>query len=311
MLETSTTFLSADQQTSIHVQCWRPKGRPIGIIQIAHGMVEFIQRYDDFARFLTSRDFLVVGNDHLGHGKSIMHPDNYGHVHQAKGMLYMVQDLHTVTLEIKQQYPNTPLVLFGHSMGSFVVRKYLELYGSELQGAIICGTGMQPLPLLWGGILCTEVIRWIKGDSYRSPWVDNLAFGGYNKRFQPARTAKDWLTRDEQAVDAYLKDERTQFIFSVSAYQALFRLIKQVSSRKHAAKIPPHLPLLFIAGSDDPVGAFGKGFQQAVRLYQTAGCKAVTSHLYAGYRHELLNERGKEQLYQDIYHWLTTVTAER
>ena len=193
-------------------------------------------------------------------------------------------------------------------MGSFLTRIYISLYGKSLAGAIIMGTGNQPPALAFAGKLLANVIALIKGDKYRSQFLNRLAFGAYNKKFRPARTPYDWLTKDTHVVDAYMKDPRCTFIFTVSAYKELFDGIIYVGRRSNISKTPSRLPLLLTSGAKDPVGDFGKGVIHVYDMYKTAGIDDVSIKLYDDDRHEILNETDRAQVYEDILAWLTRNT---
>ena len=187
----------------------------------------------------------------------------------------------------QKKYPDKPYFMLGHSMGSFLIRQYMEMYGSGLSGVIVMGTGAQPgVALFFGKLLC-KVIAAFKGDDYRSAFVDNMAFGGYNKRFEPARTDKDWLTRDEKEVDAYLANPWCTFRFTVNAYYHMFCGIEYAQKKENIEKIPKDLPLYLVAGSDDPVGNFGKSVENVAKTYRECGIKDVSLKLYEKDRHEI------------------------
>ena len=305
------TFASADGRTKIHGVEWRPEqGKPVAVLQIFHGMVEYIERYEEFASYLTDRGFLVIGNDHLGHGRSIVKKEDWGYFAEENGNEIVLQDLRRLHQKTAKRYPDLPYFILGHSMGSFLLRQYLCRYGDELDGAIIMGTGSQPLAALrFGQKLCRCMAK-LRGWRYRWPFVDNLAFGGYNKHFQPARTDKDWLSRDERMVDAYLKDERCTFLFTLNGYYNLFRSIEDASRPENLQKMPKDLPVLFASGSADPVGNFGKGVEQVRKSFQAAGMEDVTWILYENDRHEILNETDRATIYKDLYAWLYVRLAE-
>lgn len=299
------TYASADGRTKLHGVEWRPEtGRPKAILQIFHGMVEYIERYGEFASYLTEKGFLVVGNDHLGHGGSIVEKDDWGYFAEKNGNGILLRDVRTLHKKTAKRYPALPYYILGHSMGSFLLRQYLCRYGDELDGAIIMGTGTQPMAALrFGQNLCRAVAK-VKGWHYRWPFVDNLAFGGYNKHFRPARTTRDWLTKDERIVDAYLKDERCTFLFTLNGYYNLFYSIEDASKPENLQKMPKDLPILFVSGTEDPVGNFGKGVEQVRKAFQAVGMEDVTWILYENDRHEILNETDRATVYKDLYAWL-------
>lgn len=299
------TFDSADGRTKIHAVEWKPEqGAITGVLQIIHGMIEFIGRYEEFAEYLTDRGFVVIGHDHLGHGGSVVTKKEYGFFSEKDGNKTVLKDIHRLRCLAKKKYPDIPYYILGHSMGSFLLRQYLCLRGSELDGAVIMGTGTQPISLLKIGKGLCRGLAAIFGWHYRSLLIDMMAFGGYNKHFRPARTERDWITKDEVLVDRCLADERCTFRFTVNGYYNLFTSIEAASKEKNLRKMPKDLPILFVAGGDDPVGAFGKGVERVKCRFEAVGMQDVTKIIYDTDRHEILNETDRETVYEDIYTWL-------
>ena len=300
-------YNSASGTTKIHAVKYIPDGEIKGILQIAHGMVEYIERYEAFALFLNSKGILVTGNDHLGHGKSVNSKEDWGYFAKEDGNRAVLYDIYQLTQITKEQYPNVPYFLLGHSMGSFYARQYLCEFGSELDGAIIMGTGCQPLALVQFGRSLTTFISVFKGWRYRCNLINNIAFGSYNKHFKPARTTKDWLSKDTAIVDKYVADERCNFIFTLNAFHNMFIGISRLYNKNLLSRMPKKLPVFFVAGEDDPVGDYGKGVRKAADMFQKAGMKNVTVKLYPTDRHEILNETDREQVYADLFSWLNNL----
>lgn len=299
-------YLSQDKKTNIHAIEWIPEGNISAILQISHGMVEYIDRYDEFAHFLNKHGYYVVGHDHLGHGDSVQSKEDWGYFNEKKGNECVIGDIHQLRQLTQEKYPTTPYFLLGHSMGSFLVRQYLTMHGLGLSGAIIMGTGNQPLSLIKLGKIFCRITATFKGWHYRSNFVNNMAFGGYNKKFFPSRTTMDWLSRNPKNVDTYLSEERCNFIFTVNGYYHMFRGIEHLAKDKNFKKIPKHLPIFFIAGEEDPVGNFGKGVKSIFQKYKNGGIQDVSLKLYKNDRHEILNENDRQTIYMDIYEWLET-----
>ena len=216
----------------------------------------------------------------------------------------IVQDLHTVTEHFKEKYPNVPYFLFGHSMGSFMARRYIMTYGSELTGAIICGTGSQPGAVLGIAKFVANTIKLFHGEKYRSEFLKNLSFNGYNSRIKPLRTPNDWLTKDESIVDKYNADKYCTFTFTLNGYLTLFDVITFIQKNENIEKLPKDLPVFMVAGEEDPVGSFGVAVKAVYEDYKKRGQKDIECKLYPTDRHEILNELDKEKVYEDISGWV-------
>lgn len=305
-------FPSRDNQTQIHAVSWIPESeKPCCIVQIVHGMAEYVERYEEFALFLTNRNVLVTGEDHLGHGKSIREDKNPGYFCEQDPATVVVRDVHRLKKLTQEKYPGVPYIIFGHSMGSFITRNYLCRYGSGIQGAVICGTGTQPGALIAVSKLIAQVQKLFQGDNHISHFLDKCAFGSYNKRIENPRTSKDWLTRDEAIVDKYLMDPLCGFTFTVNGFRALFELISRSQKRENLKKIPKELPVYVIAGTEDPVGAYGRGVQAAYDSLEAAGMSNLSMKLYEGDRHEILNETDREAVMKDTWDWIKKVITNK
>lgn len=299
------SFRSTSDVCDIRAVRYIPDGDIKAILQISHGMQEFIDRYEKFAEYLCEKGYLVTGNDHLGHGGSVKSKEDWGYFADKDGNRALIEDLHKLTTITKEKYPNKPYFLLGHSMGSFYARQYICEYGNELNAAIIMGTGHQPLATVKAGMLaCKMFAMGKKGWRHRSKAVNAMAFGAYNKKFEPARTSVDWLTKDEKIVDWYLNEPRCTFMFTLNGYYNMFLGISRLHDKNLLNNIPKELPLLFVSGQDDPVGDFGKGVEAAANSVKEVGCRNVAVKLYPGDRHEILNELDRQQVYEDLYNWL-------
>ena len=304
MEKTELKYLSSSGICDIRAIRWVPDKKPIAVLQIAHGMVEFIDRYDDFAKYLCSKGFVVTGNDHLGHGGSINSQDDWGYFAKENGNEALLNDLHELTKITKEEYKDIPYFFLGHSMGSFYARQYIGEFGDELDAAIIMGTGHEPLLTVKAGMMVCRVIALFKGWRHRSEFVNNMAFGAYNKKFEPVRTRADWLTKDEAVVDWYINEPRCSFLFTLNGYYNMFKGISRLHDKQLLNNIPKDLPILFVSGKDDPVGSFGEGVKAAYESVLNAGVKDVGMKLYPEDRHEILNETDKQVVYEDLYDWL-------
>ena len=304
-------YPSADGVTQIHGIEWIPKEAPAAVLQICHGMVEYIARYDEFACYMAERGFYVVGHDHLGHGESIQSENEYGFFHESKGNEYVIKDIHMIRQRTMEKYPDIPYYMLGHSMGSFLLRQYLTLYSAGLSGAVIMGTGYKGRAILTLGQMLCKVIAVFKGWKYRSSMVNNLSFGSFNKKFEPSETPQDWVTSDREKCAEYVKDPLCSFMFTVNAYYHMFSGMKVLTQRESMENISKELPVFFVAGADDPVGNFGKDVKKAYEKYKQAGIRDVSIRLYEGDRHEILNETDRYDVFEDIYQWITCKKEEK
>ncbi len=295
---------STNNRNQLHVAIWEPERETKAILQISHGMVEYIVRYDDFAKHLNQQGILVIGNDHLGHGQSVLDESEFGYFGKEKGSA-VVDDLYEVTKYAKKQYgENIPYFLMGHSMGSFMARRYLMSYGEKITGAIISGTGYKAVPVLDAALFFTAVTKFFHGERYRSPFLKWLAFHTYNRKIADVKTENDWLTRDEAVVAAYNENPYCKFSFTVNGYETLSDTIKYIQKQSNWEKTPKQLPILMIAGEEDPVGSYGKDVKKVYKKYQQLGCNHIELKLYQDDRHELVNELDREVVYADISQWI-------
>ena len=299
-------LLSSDGTTKLHCASYLPDCDVIGIVQICHGMSEYIDRYDEFAMYLVSKGFLVVGNDHLGHGKSIHKSSIKGYFADKNGNECVINDIRKVHLEIKAKYPNVPYIIFGHSMGSFLARQYIILYGNEIDGAIIMGTGNQPPILTSMGMIFCKIIAAFKGWKHLSPFVNNLAMGSYNKKFG-SKDGHEWLSANKQNVKEYNEDDKCGFTFTLNGFYNMFKGIKYVSLNKNIIKVNKKFPILLISGGDDPVGNFGIGVTNYYNKLNKYNYRNVSLKLYDGKRHEILKEDNRLVVFEDIYNWIKNI----
>lgn len=304
MGEEHFSFTSNDNCTKIHGVRWIPQGEVKAVLQIVHGMSEYIERYRDFAEYLCERGVLVVGHDHLGHGGSAASEADYGYFAKENGNQILVRDIHKVCQMTKREYPGVPYILLGHSMGSFLARQFLGMHGAELSGAVISGTGYMPAGMLKVAMVLCKIESRILGERYRSCLLRFMSFGSYNRAFQPNRTEADWLCRDEKIVDDYISDARCGFPFTVNGYYNLFLTMYKIVRKEYLERMPKELPVLFIAGEKDPVGDCGKGVHTVVELFEKAGMKDLECRIYPEDRHEVLNELDKDVVFGDVAAWM-------
>ena len=301
------TYLSSDGRTNVHAYTWAPTGqKPLAIVQLSHGMCEYVQRYDAWARRFAEKGIVFCGNDHLGHGHTAPDSEELGYTAPQNGAEYLVEDLHTMTLHMRERYgDDVPLILYGHSMGSFVARLYLTRFGHDLAGAILSGTAgpEQPTAL---ALALTKFLKKMKGDRHRSRFLTALAFGAYNKKFKKEHDHCSWLTSETDVRSAYASDPFCTFVFTLSGYETLFSLLGAVSAKCWAEQVPKHLPILLLSGDADPVGNYGRGVKKIYHRLQNAGAN-VTLKLYKNGRHEMHNEKEKELVFEDVLNFIAQI----
>lgn len=295
---------SSDGRSQIHVMHWKPEKQAVAVLQISHGMIEHIRRYEECACALAKQGIAVIGHDHLGHGETAGTEEDFGFFSEKNGASCIVRDIYRVRKAAARRYPGIPHFILGHSMGSFFVRRYLLTYGRGEAGAILMGTGNQPLPLLLLGDAVVRLEGMVHGERFRSALLHQLVLGSYNRRVGSPGTESDWLSRDREKVTSYMEDPYCQFRFTCSAYRDFFDTMLLLKSRKQLQKMPLTLPVLMMSGEEDPVGDYGKGIRSLFRRYQKLGLADVKMKLYPGARHELLNETNREEVISEIASWI-------
>ena len=307
MNTTNFTFLSNDGKTAVHAVKWMPEdGMAKAILQIAHGMVEFIERYTVFAEFLTSKGYMVVGHDHIGHGASVASKEDWGYFCEGNPSDILIEDMHKLRTLIQEEYSELPYFMLGHSMGSFMLRKYLTFHPEKLRGAIIMGTGFIPQMLTSVAMGLTACVANLRGSRHRSKLIQSLAFSADYKAFDMTgeHPENSWLTKDVNIVNTYYNEPRCTYMFTVNGYKGLFEAIHFCCNPENTAKIPKKLPLFIVSGEQDPVGGLGKGVKQVYDMYKKSGALDVTYKLYENDRHEILNETDKQVVFEDILAWM-------
>ncbi len=333
---------SSDGKNRLHVTRWLPdEESPKVWVQLVHGMNEHMGRYEEFAAYLVDRGIAVMGHDCIGHGKTAVSPENRGWFGEKQGHQFLVQDIRKVALYGKQLFPEAKHVILGHSMGSFMTRRYLAAYTDgwkeeeskvqsdlsgnsetaqqkkeeerqqEPDGVILSGTGNQPYELVKFGWDLANGFCIQKGTHYRSQTLYQMSIGAYNRKFAPVETDYDWLSRDRERVEKFHEDPDCDFIFTAGAYRDMFQAILEDQRAEKQGHFVKNIPYLIISGSDDPVGECGKGIKRLVKRYEKAGVDDITCHLYPGARHEVLNEINRAEVYQDIWTWIQEKMEER
>lgn len=302
------TFPSSDGVHTIYAEVYTPKHRTAkGIIQLAHGMIDHPGRYLSLASYLTGEGYIFAGHHHLGHGKSVQDKSDFGFFAEEGGIDFIIKDMHTMNRYLRDTYPTLPLVVFGHSMGSFITRLYVLSHPHSMSGVVIHGTG-GPNRLLPLGKLLGKVLVGIKGPKANSKLITAVAFGSHNKKFPKSEGRHAWLTRDVAAVSGKDTDPLTDFSFTVSGYVDLFRMLERSNFREWFKEYPKDMPTLIMSGDMDPVGNYGKGPEYVYKQLMVQGCTNVELKLYHGARHELFNETNKEEVFYDLCSWLGGVT---
>lgn len=294
-------WLLMPDHVNVYVKKWSQKDRhPKAIVQLSHGMVEHIGRYDDFARFLVNNGIFVYGNDHRGHGRTGERQGQLGYFSDHDGFKKVAEDLHEVTRVIKEEHPNVPLFLLGHSMGSFLARKYIQDYSHDINGVILSGTGFFSSLTTKAGKTLASLLP-AKEESHV---MNHIAFGSYQKKLKDIQTDFDWLTRDRDAVQTYLDDPYTGFVPTSRFFHDLMEGLRDIHRKKANQTIRKDLPILLMSGDADPVGNYSKGIWKVAHHYHQMGIKHIKVMLYVEGRHELLNETNKEEVYEQTLSWI-------
>ncbi len=302
-------FDSRDNVSKIHAVKWIPDETPVSILQIVHGMAEYIERYEEFANFLVERNVLVVGEDHLGHGKSIGNNPK-GYFCKRDAATVIVRDVHRLKKLIQQEYPTIPYFILGHSMGSLMARNYLFKYGNGINGAIICATCMTPKPLLILSDVLIRILTLFQGEKHESKLLNQIGFGTYLKKIENPMSNYDWISRDSKEVEKYNDNPLCGFIFTLNGFKTLKDLSLRLYDMNNLGNMPKDLPISFIYGTEDPVGNYGVSVKDVYASFIKLGMEDVTIKAYEGNRHELLNEIDRETVMMDIYKWIISKLKE-
>ncbi len=279
--------------------------QPQGILQIVHGMAEHRRRYYDFMQFCAERGLVVIIHDHRGHGDSVRRPEDYGYMYE-NGADGLVEDTHLITTYVRQHFSGLPLTILGHSMGSLIARCYMKKYDQDVDGLIVCGS---PSSRGFSLRLARFLVRFLKlfqGGHHRNKFIANQFNRTIARKYRHEGSPNSWIASDPAVVAAYEADDKSGFDFTLNGYDTLFTLSVQAYSRKGWGMKHPTVPIFFIAGADDPCIISAKKFQQAVNFMQKVGYQHVISKLYLGMRHEILNERGKLEVWNDVGSWIWT-----
>lgn len=305
MRSDTMTIPSPQDGRALFVRTWQPDGEAKGVVQMAHGMAEHSGRYERFAQALTDAGYVAWMHDHRGHGETSSAQEDRGYFADDHGWDTGVEDMHTVAEAARAAHPALPFFFFGHSMGSLLGRDYVTRYGHALSGAVFSGTAGDPGLLgKVGQALATAESR-VRGRRATSRLMNAMTFGSYNKAFKPNDTDFDWLSRDPAEVQLYVEDPRCGEVFTAGFFADLLGGVNRLTGL--AARVPHNLPLLVISGDQDPVGGkAGAGVRAVAEAFRDGGVEDVTLELFAGARHELLNETNRDEVTDVVIDWLDT-----
>lgn len=303
------TFNSNDGHSTIHCVKWVPDCEPVAVLQIVHGMVEYIERYDEFAKYLNTKGYLVVGHDHIGHGHSVANDSDLGVMTGKHPSDHMVEDIFTHYQMTKKENPSIPYFIMGHSMGSYMTRKFLSVKANDISGitgAVIMGTGFEPTATCTMGLTVISILSFFRGKNYRSAFVRDMTYSAPYKAYDCYGNdyTNSWLSKNTENVSKYYNDKYCTYMFTLNAYKGLVEATKFDSIPANIAKMRKDMPLLVVSGADDPVGNCGKGTTEAADAFKAAGIKDVTLKLFENDRHEILNELDREAVSEYIFNWL-------
>ncbi|WP_328286122.1 alpha/beta hydrolase [Ureibacillus massiliensis] len=302
MKKRSMELLVSDH-TRIYVRIYEPEHEVIGRFHILHGMGEHGGRYDAFATMLCEQGYFVTMHDHRGHGKTAELNGKLGYFADENGFERVVEDVYDVIQNVRYDYKKVPIFIFGHSMGSFIARRFIQVYGEIVDGCILCGTGATTTMHKVGNMLAKTMAK-TKGKDVRGDLLNELSLGSFNKQFKNTKTAFDWLTSDEEEVQKYIDDPYCGFIPTNQFFADLTDGLIMINRIEENARIPKNLLILLISGSSDPVGNNGKGVYKVANQLKNAGAQNVIVYLFEEMRHEILNERNKQQVFDVVSRWL-------
>lgn len=297
---------SADGKTQLHGIVWKPQTNDVkGIVQIVHGMQEYMERYDEFARFLCTKGYVVAGHDQLGHGDSVESNKDLGYFCSKDTVATLIQDIRSVQKMIIEEYPDKQFILFGHSFGSYLAREYITEYGNSINAVILSGCGMQSMKTVNMARIVGRWLKLIHGEKYRSPFMNNVAFGHYLDRIDNPETTADWLSHNMEENKRYVADPKCNYTFTLNGFFTIGDLVECTQDRNRMQKIPKDLPVLFISGEEDPVGDYGEAVKRIYHIYRDdLKLNDVEMKLYKGQRHELLHEPQRQGTYNDVAGWI-------
>jgi alpha-beta hydrolase superfamily lysophospholipase len=304
MVQHSRQVLAADDGHKIHVQLWQPAGDCIGVLQVVHGLGEHADRYGRFAAAAGERGYAVCAHDQRGHGP---HADDPGYFAVTKGWERVVNDVETVNVFVRETFPDIPIVLLGHSMGSYIAQNYAMYHGDRIKGLILSASTWPSKVKLLPAFVLAHIEAWRLGAGAKSPLLHKLGFSDFNKPFNPARTDLDWLSRDEDEVDKYIADPLCGGPYTCGLWRDLFGGLLKISSDNSLRRIPSDLPILITGGELDAVGG-DKGMGKLATHYAQTQHSRLKVRIYPEGRHEMLNEINRDEVTRDWLDWVGATT---
>lgn len=304
ILKNEFSFLSSNRINTVRgIKVYAEDCQHKAVMVISHGMVEHYDRYIDFMEYMADAGFVVYMHDHIGHKHSVDNDDQLGYFAPEKGHFHVIRDLLYTVEMAKSEYPELKIFMLGHSMGSFFARAFGAVHGNKIDGLIISGTG-GPNKAAGAALGIIKAMKKVKGETHRSQFINNMAFGKYLEKIENPDTPSDWITRDKVIVQQYVNDKYCQFVFTLNGFETLMEIIIMSNDEKTYAKTPEDMPVYIFSGSMDPVGDYGMGVMQVFENYKKAGCNDVMVKIYDGGRHEMLNELNRSEVYADVKNWL-------
>lgn len=295
-------FLSSDGEHNVYARLMWPSSEIKCVVQICHGMNGYIGKYDKMASYLLGKGYAVCGHTSIGHYDSINSKEELGFFGEFNGYKYLIKDTEKMTKIIKKKFPKKSIILFGHSMGSFIARCCISESGNEFAGAIFSGTA-GPQPLADSGIKFANMIIQRKGYRYRSRKLYKVLFDFANREIENPTSEMAWVSSKNENK----KDSKSDFLFTVTGLRDVLNLIKQCNDLKKIEKIPKDLPLYFFSGTGDPVGEYGEGVKRAIKLYKKATIENIKLDLYEGDRHECFNESNEDEVFSNVTKWIEKI----
>ena len=305
-MEKINTVIHGNDDYEVAMSIWVPDGEAKGIVQIFHGMVEHIDRYDDFAKYLNSKGYIVAGDDHRGHGRTAK-KEYLGQVPFGHTYFDTIDDEKIITAFLKEKYPNLPVFVFAHSYGSFLGQGYIQQNSKEIDGCILSGSAKMDGPEVGIAKSVSAMQYKLCGRDKPANLIKNLTFGQYEKPFKKEKRVNAWLNRDVEECEKYNNDPYCNYTMSIAFYKNFFDGLSKIYEDERLAAIDKKLPIFIVSGDKDPVGKMGKAVSKLYDMYKGIGIENVQIKLYEQARHEIVNELNKADVYDDVSAWLDAI----